>query len=193
MKKIEAIIKPFKLDEVKEALAREGVDGMTISEVKGFGRQRGHSELYRGAEYVVDFLPKVKIEVVVAENQVESAIDAIESGEELAFLREGLSRQLLRKLRRGHWVVQDELDLHGMNRVQAAHAVAEFLRHCRARHLRCLRIVHGKGLRSRNREPVLKTKLRLWLPRRDEVLGFCQAPAAHGGGGALLVLLRAAR
>ena len=73
--------------------------------------------------------------------------DAIDSGEELAFLREGLSRQVLRKLRRGHWVVQDELDLHGMNRVQAANAVAEFLRHCRARRFRCVRIVHGKGLR----------------------------------------------
>ena len=77
MKKIEAIIKPFKLDEVKEALAREGVDGMTISEVKGFGRQRGHSELYRGAEYVVDFLPKVKVEVVVADALLEKAMDAI--------------------------------------------------------------------------------------------------------------------
>ena len=77
MKKIEAIIKPFKLDEVKEALAREGVDGMTISEVKGFGRQRGHSELYRGAEYVVDFLPKVKIEIVVPDASVDIAIDSI--------------------------------------------------------------------------------------------------------------------
>jgi DNA-nicking Smr family endonuclease len=116
--------------------------------------------------------------------------DAIESGEELSFLRDGLSRQLLRKLRRGHWVVQDELDLHGMNRVQAAHAVAEFLRHCRVRHLRCVRIVHGKGLRSRNREPVLKDKVRKWLSVRDEVLAFCQAPAADGGAGALLVLLK---
>ena len=79
MKKIEAIIKPFKLDEVKEALAREGVDGMTISEVKGFGRQRGHSELYRGAEYVVDFLPKVKIEAAVDDSLVERVIEAIET------------------------------------------------------------------------------------------------------------------
>jgi len=116
--------------------------------------------------------------------------DAIDSGEELAFLREGLSRQVLRKLRRGHWVVQDELDLHGMNRVQAAHAVAEFLRHCRARRFRCARIVHGKGLGSRNREPVLKGKLRKWLAVRDEVLAFCQAPAADGGSGAVLILLK---
>src|SRR5437762_13930447 len=77
MKKVEAIIKPFKLDEVKESLSAIGVQGITVAEVKGFGRQKGHTELDRGAEYVVDFLPKVKIEVVVATNQVESAIDAI--------------------------------------------------------------------------------------------------------------------
>lgn len=77
MKKIEAIIKPFKLDEVKEALQEVGVQGMTISETKGFGRQKGHTELYRGAEYVVDFLPKVKIEIVVDDAQVERTVEAI--------------------------------------------------------------------------------------------------------------------
>lgn len=119
--------------------------------------------------------------------------DALESGEELAFLREGLSRQVLRKLRRGQWVVQDGLDLHGMNRGEAAASVAEFLRACLARGARCVRIVHGKGLGSRNREPVLKGKLGKWLARRDEVLAYCQAPAAHGGSGALLVLLKTRR
>jgi len=77
MKRITAIIKPFKLDEVREALAGVGLTGLTVSEVKGFGRQKGHTELYRGAEYVVDFLPKVKIEVVVAAPQVDAVIDAI--------------------------------------------------------------------------------------------------------------------
>ena len=77
MKKIEAIIKPFKLDEVKEALHEVGVSGITVTEAKGFGRQKGHTELYRGAEYVVDFLPKVKIEVVISENMLERAVDAI--------------------------------------------------------------------------------------------------------------------
>ena len=77
MKKIEAVIKPFKLDEVREALSEIGVSGLTVTEVKGFGRQKGHTELYRGAEYVVDFLPKVKIEVVVADHEVEGAIDVI--------------------------------------------------------------------------------------------------------------------
>ena len=77
MKKIEAIIKPFKLDEVREALSETGVSGLTVTEVKGFGRQKGHTELYRGAEYVVDFLPKVKVEVVVPDDTVESVIEAI--------------------------------------------------------------------------------------------------------------------
>ena len=77
MKKIEAIIKPFKLDEVREALSEVGIAGLTVTEVKDFGRQKGHTELYRGAEYVVDFLPKIKVEVVVAESQVDTALDAI--------------------------------------------------------------------------------------------------------------------
>jgi nitrogen regulatory protein P-II 1 len=79
MKKIEAIIKPFKLDDVREALSEIGVAGMTATEVKGFGRQKGHTELYRGAEYVVDFLPKVKIEVVVKDSQADACVDAITS------------------------------------------------------------------------------------------------------------------
>jgi nitrogen regulatory protein PII len=77
MKKIEAIIKPFKLDEVREALSDVGITGLTVTEVKGFGRQKGHTELYRGAEYVVDFLPKIKIEIVVTTDQVDPALDAI--------------------------------------------------------------------------------------------------------------------
>ncbi|MBE0499381.1 MAG: P-II family nitrogen regulator [Campylobacterales bacterium] len=77
MKKIEAVVKPFKLEDVKDALAEIGVTGMTVSEVKGYGRQQGHSELYRGAEYVVDFLPKIKIELIVATEDVEKAIETI--------------------------------------------------------------------------------------------------------------------
>jgi len=77
MKKIEAIIKPFKLDEVKEALQEIGLQGITVTEAKGFGRQKGHTELYRGAEYVVDFLPKVKLELVLVDNMVEKAVEAI--------------------------------------------------------------------------------------------------------------------
>jgi len=115
---------------------------------------------------------------------------AMDTGEELVFLRPGMSREILRRLRRGHWVVQDHLDLHGMNSEQARHLLGQFLAACLRRGLRCIRIVHGKGLRSPNREPVLKNKVRVWLAQRDEVLAYSQAPANHGGGGALLVLLR---
>ncbi len=117
--------------------------------------------------------------------------EALETGEELVYLREGLSRLVLRRLRRGHWVVQAELDLHGMNRMEAALHVADFLLTAVQRGRRCVRIIHGKGHGSKNREPVLKAKLRNWLMPRDEVLAFCQAPAHEGGSGALLVLIKA--
>jgi DNA-nicking Smr family endonuclease len=116
---------------------------------------------------------------------------ALETGDEIAYVREGVSRQVLRRLRRGHWVVQDQLDLHGMTRAEAAEAVGDFLRAAVRHARRCVRIVHGKGLGSRNREPVLKGKVKVWLARREEVIAFCQAPPAHGGSGAVLVLLKA--
>lgn len=89
MKKIEAIIKPFKLDEVKEALHDIGLQGMTVIEAKGFGRQKGHTELYRGAEYVVDFLPKVKVELVVEDGQVERAVEAIQAAAQTGRIGDG--------------------------------------------------------------------------------------------------------
>lgn len=89
MKKIEAVIKPFKLDEVKEALQEVGLQGITVIEAKGFGRQKGHTELYRGAEYVVDFLPKVKIEIIVADETVEPAIDAIRKAAQTGRIGDG--------------------------------------------------------------------------------------------------------
>jgi nitrogen regulatory protein P-II 1 len=89
MKKIEAIIKPFKLDDVKEALQEIGLQGMTVTEAKGFGRQKGHTELYRGAEYVVDFLPKVKIELIIEDEMVEKAVEAIRSSAQTGRIGDG--------------------------------------------------------------------------------------------------------
>ncbi len=89
MKKIEAVIKPFKLDEVKEALHEVGIQGLTVTEAKGFGRQKGHTELYRGAEYVVDFLPKVKIEVVIEDSMVERAVEAIQNAAQTGRIGDG--------------------------------------------------------------------------------------------------------
>jgi DNA-nicking Smr family endonuclease len=113
-----------------------------------------------------------------------------ETGDELNFLRPGMAPLTLRQLRRGHWVIQDEVDLHGLTTAQARPLLVEFLNDCRRAGFRCVRIVHGKGLRSKNREPVLKGKVAGWLMQRDEVLAFCQARPADGGGGAVVVLLK---
>ena len=113
-----------------------------------------------------------------------------ETGEELCYLRNGVGAPVLRRLRRGHWVIQDELDLHGLTVVEAHALLASFLNHCVRRGLRCVRIVHGKGLRSKNREPVLKRKVAGWLIQREEILAYCQARQADGGSGAVVVLLK---
>lgn len=115
----------------------------------------------------------------------------LESGEELLYLREGQSPAVLGKLRRGHWVVQAAIDLHGLVADEARLYVAEFLADCKKRGIRCVRIVHGKGLGSRNREPILKHKLRSWLMQKDEVIAYAQARPTDGGSGAVIVLLKA--
>jgi DNA-nicking Smr family endonuclease len=114
----------------------------------------------------------------------------LETGEELSYVRNSISAQTLHKLRRGHWVIQDELDLHGLTTPEARQLLVEFLNHCARHGSRCVRIIHGKGLRSKNREPVLKHKVANWLMQRDEVLAFCQARRADGGSGAVVVLLK---
>jgi DNA-nicking Smr family endonuclease len=117
--------------------------------------------------------------------------DDIEIEEDHAYLRPGLPRDVLRKLRRVHWVVQDELDLHGLTGDEAALETSQFLAQSLRRGLRCLRIIHGKGLGSRNREPVLKGRIRKLLARKSEVLAYSEPPPAHGGSGAVIVLLDA--
>jgi len=108
----------------------------------------------------------------------------------LSYTRTGIGPDVVRKLRKGHWVIQDEFDLHGMRRDEAREALADFLREVTRRGLRCVRIIHGKGLGSVNKEPVLKGMIHKWLVQKDEVIAFCQAKAADGGSGALVVLLR---
>lgn len=113
-----------------------------------------------------------------------------ETGDDPAYVRPGISRHVLRRMRRGEWQSQAELDLHGLTTHEAKHELAEFLHESKRRGIRCVRIIHGKGLRSPNREPVLKLHVRHWLTLRDEVLAYVQARAVDGGGGALIVLLR---
>ena len=114
----------------------------------------------------------------------------METGEELLYIRPGLQRRTLKKLRRGMIVVNAELDLHGMTVPIARDAIVGFLHECRRRHIQCVRIIHGKGLGSRHRGPVLKQKVGHWLRQRDEVLAYCSARAYDGGTGAVYVLLR---
>lgn len=114
----------------------------------------------------------------------------LETGEELNYFRPGLQYKQVRKLRRGQYRITAELDLHGMTIPVARQALIQFIDQCRKRDHRCVRIIHGKGNRSRNRGPVLKTMLNKWLQLRDEVLGFCSTRPYHGGTGAIYVLLR---
>jgi DNA-nicking Smr family endonuclease len=115
---------------------------------------------------------------------------ATATGEELVFARPGVPAAVLRKLRRGGWVIRAELDLHGHTGDEARIALAAFLNRCLKDERRCVRIIHGKGLGSKNRLPVLKHKLRHWLTQREDVLAFCQARAVDGGSGAVVVLLK---
>jgi DNA-nicking Smr family endonuclease len=130
------------------------------------------------------------VETLAAPIELE---DRLEGGDEANYLRAGLAVQILKDLRRGRWVIQGEIDLHGLTRDQARLALAEFLADCLARGDRCLRVIHGKGIGSPGRLGVLRTLVRGWLSRREEVLAYCQAPGNDGGDGALYVLLRAAK
>ena len=133
--------------------------------------------------------------LAMSKHGVEPSPATWDVGQELeaeqTFLRKGLASDVLTRLRRGHWSVQGELDLHRLNRDEARDALADFINDARNYGWRCVRVVHGKGLSSPNREPVLKAKVRRWLTQRDEVLAYCEAPRHAGGAGAVLVLLKA--
>lgn len=115
----------------------------------------------------------------------------MDSDETLSYARNGIGGDVLRKLRSGRWVIQAQLDLHGLRSDEAREAVSEFIRNATRRGLRCVRVIHGKGLGSVNKEPVLKGKVRNWLVQKEEILAFCQARPMDGGAGALIVLLKA--
>jgi DNA-nicking Smr family endonuclease len=140
-------------------------------------------------------IPRQRIEddqqVLIASVSDEFEIDTLlHTDAELSFRRPGIGPDVLRRLRRGEWVIQDHLDLHGARVDEARELLANFLREAIKRGVRCVRVVHGKGLGSKDRQPVLKGKTRVWLAQRDEVIAFCQARPAEGGSGALVVLLR---
>ncbi len=145
------------------------------------------------AQVPAEALQRQRDDQAALEESIEDEIgidSLLETDEALSFRRNGISADTLRKLRRGFWVVQSELDLHGHRVEEARYALSEFLRNALHRGRRCVRIVHGKGHGSRNGVPILKGKVRTWLTRREEVIAFCQARPAEGGAGALIVLLR---
>lgn len=129
--------------------------------------------------------------VLVASVSDEFEIDTLlHTDDELSFCRPGVGPDVLRRLRRGEWVIQDEIDLHGCRTDEARELLAAFIRDAGKRGLRCIRVVHGKGLGSRGRQPVLKGKAKIWLAQREDVIAFCQARSTEGGSGALIVLLK---
>ena len=129
--------------------------------------------------------------VLAASVSDEFEIDTLlHTDDELSFRRPGVGADVLRKLRRGEWVIQDEIDLHGCRTDEARELLAGFMRDAVKRGLRCVRVVHGKGLGSKGRQPVLKGRTKVWLAQREDVIAFCQARSTEGGGGALIVLLK---
>jgi DNA-nicking Smr family endonuclease len=135
---------------------------------------------------------RLRDEAAVVRDMLSDPLDPaeLETGEELSFARPGLQHTVLRKLRRGQYSVEKELDLHGLTVEEARQALAAFLHHCTAGRLRCVRIIHGKGNSSFNKQPVLKGRVNHWLRHRSEILAFCSARPVDGGTGALYVLLR---
>ena len=120
----------------------------------------------------------------------EYIFDDVESEEGLLFLRSGHSPEILKKLKKGYWVVQGSIDLHGMISQEAKSYIVDFIQDCKKRHIRCIRIIHGKGIGSKNKEPVLRKKVKNWLAQKDEVIAYAQAPKHDGGSGAVIVLLK---
>jgi DNA-nicking Smr family endonuclease len=158
-----------------------------VAPIKGHNRV----EPYRPARAPIPAKRNEDERAVIEELARLALDDDAEIEEDASFLRPGLPRDILRKLRRTHWVIQDDLDLHGLTGDEAVAETAVFLAEARRRGIRCVRIIHGKGLRSVGREPVLRKRIRKILTRRDEVLAFVEPRAHHGGAGAVVVLLEA--
>ena len=170
----------------EEALLRDALKGVAPL------RDAGKADLQRPLPAPIP-VQALRDEAQVLQDSLSDQLPmevGLETGEELVFLRNGLSNLILKKLRRGFWATQDHLDLHGLRTEEARALLVSFLNDALKHGFRCVRIVHGKGLRSKNAEPVLKRKVGNWLGQRDEVLAFVQARPEDGGGGAVMVLLK---
>ncbi len=180
---------PAPHDADEEALLRDALKGVAPL------RDSGRADLQRPPPAPIP-VQALRDDAQVLQDSLSDQLPmevGLETGEELVFLRNGLSNLILKKLRRGFWATQDHLDLHGLRTEEARALLVSFLNDALTHGFRCVRIVHGKGLRSKNAEPVLKRKVGNWLGQRDEVLAFVQARPEDGGGGAVMVLLKAKR
>ena len=210
IKNIEEAKRLLQAQKAAQAQATESAKALALSQAAEKAEAQKLEDLFKAAvkdarpltsDRVFHQIPKPKpIPQQFIRDEQQALVDSLsdyfpsyelESGEELLYLREGQSPSVLSKLRRGHWVVQANLDLHGMISDEARATIATFLAECKKRGIRCVRIIHGKGLGSRNKEPVLKNKVRHWLMQKDEVIAYAQARANDGGGGAVIVLLKA--
>ena len=210
IKNIEEAKRLLQAQKAAQAQATESAKALALSQAAEKAEAQKLEDLFKAAvkdarpltsDRVFHRIPKPKpIPQQFIRDEQQALVDSLsdyfpsyelESGEELLYLREGQSPSVLSKLRRGHWVVQANLDLHGMISDEARATIATFLAECKKRGIRCVRIIHGKGLGSRNKEPVLKNKVRHWLMQKDEVIAYAQARANDGGSGAVIVLLKA--
>lgn len=181
-----------RLEQEKKAAAEANIFRNSIGHVAPIKTAAKHQvEPQRPAPIPFQHLADEKAALQESLSDEFDADSLLETDENLSYTRPGVGVDVVRKLRKGHWVIQAQLDLHGYRRDQARDSLGDFLRKCGRSGIRCVRIIHGKGLGSVNKEPVLKHKVRNWLIQKDEVLAFSQATAADGGSGALIVLLKA--
>ena len=183
-------VKKVNEDKRKQEEARKRAERQAISDRELFLKSIGDViplETHDRIEPVFSSPKPIPVQRIADEFSVESLL---ETDETLSYAKNGIGPDVVRKLRRGHWVIQDQLDLHGMRRDEAREMIVEFLRQAAVRGIRCVRIVHGKGLGSINNEPVLKKLVHKWLVQRADVVAFCQAKPADGGSGAVVVLLK---
>ncbi|MCZ4065693.1 Smr/MutS family protein [Oxalobacter aliiformigenes] len=194
-------VKKVNEDKRKQEEARKRAERQAISDRELFLKSIGDVtplETHDRIEPVFSFPKPIPVQRIADEKQAlldslsdEFSVESLlETDETLSYAKNGIGPDVVRKLRRGHWVIQDQLDLHGMRRDEAREMIVEFLRQAAIRGIRCVRIVHGKGLGSVNNEPVLKKLVHKWLVQRADVVAFCQAKPADGGSGAVVVLLK---
>lgn len=184
-------LEAIRLEQEKQAAIEANIFRSTVGEVKALKVSNTHfTPPPKPLPIAYKHIEDEKAALAESLSDEFDAESLLETDENLSFTRPHVGKDVAKKLRKGFWTIQAQLDLHGMRRDEARDSLGEFLRKCQRKGFRCVRIIHGKGLGSVNKEPVLKGKVRNWLIQKEEVIAFSQATAADGGAGALLVLLQ---